>query len=160
EDLQALNLLSMYLDQFKRGWSYTAVYLLRDRPDEGGNQTFGFFKPDYSPRKAAVYLHNLSTILADRGTPGTLRQLNYNLREQPPTVHDLLPQKSDGSFALVIWDERRSGADDVVVDLGGRWPVVTVFDPTIGTEPVRSLADVDSIRPSLSDHPFIIAIRP
>ena len=57
----------MYLDQFKRGWSHTAVYLLRDRTDEGGNQSFGFFKPDYTPRKAAVYLHNLTTILADRG---------------------------------------------------------------------------------------------
>ena len=53
----------MYLDQFKRGWSHTAVYLLRDRTDEGGNQTFGFFRPDYTPRKAAVYLHNLTTIL-------------------------------------------------------------------------------------------------
>ena len=39
EEIQALNLLSMYLDQFKRGWSHTAVYLLRDRTDEAGNQT-------------------------------------------------------------------------------------------------------------------------
>ena len=58
----------MYLDQFKRGWSYTAVYLLRDRADEGGNQQFGFYRPDYTPRKAAVYLHNLTTILADHGS--------------------------------------------------------------------------------------------
>ena len=34
EEIHALNLLSLYLDQFKRGWSYTAVYLLRDRVDE------------------------------------------------------------------------------------------------------------------------------
>ena len=53
EEIQALNLLSMYLDQFKRGFSHTAVYLLRDRTDEKGNQSFGFFKPDYTPRKAA-----------------------------------------------------------------------------------------------------------
>jgi hypothetical protein len=44
EEIHALNLLSMYLDQFKRGWSYTAVYLLRDRTDESGNQQFGFYK--------------------------------------------------------------------------------------------------------------------
>ncbi len=49
EEIQALNLLSMYLDQFKRGWSHTAVYLLRDRTDEGGNQSFGFFKPRLHP---------------------------------------------------------------------------------------------------------------
>ena len=79
EEIQALNLLSMYLDQFKRGWSYTAVYLLRDRTDEGGNQSFGFFKPDYTPRKAAVYLHNLTTILADQGSvakPGSTELLH------------------------------------------------------------------------------------
>ena len=75
EEVQAHNLLTMYLDQFKRGWSHTAVYLLRDRTDEGGNQAFGFFRRDYTPRKAAVYLHNLTTILADRGSltmPGRL----------------------------------------------------------------------------------------
>ena len=45
EEIHALNLLSMYLDQFKRGWSYTSVYILRDRTDEGGNQRFGFYSP-------------------------------------------------------------------------------------------------------------------
>ncbi len=36
EEIQALNLLSLYLDQFKRGWSHTCVYLLRDRDGRGG----------------------------------------------------------------------------------------------------------------------------
>jgi hypothetical protein len=44
---------------------HTSVYLLRDRTDEDGNQSFGFYQADYSPRKAAIYLHNLTTILAD-----------------------------------------------------------------------------------------------
>jgi hypothetical protein len=35
EEVQAKNLLTMYLDQFKRGWSHTAVYLLRDRGGRG-----------------------------------------------------------------------------------------------------------------------------
>ena len=68
EEIHALNLLSLYLDQFKRGWSHTAVYLLRDRVDEAGNQRFGFYAPDYTPRRAALYLHNLTTILADKGS--------------------------------------------------------------------------------------------
>jgi len=40
EEVQALLYLSVYLDQFKRGWQYTSIYLLRDRTDERGNQTF------------------------------------------------------------------------------------------------------------------------
>ena len=122
EEIQALNLLSMYLDQFKRGWSHTAVYLLRDRTDEGGNQSFGFFKPDYTPRKAAVYLHNLTTILADRGSLAKPGQLNYSIAEQPATVHDMLLQKSDGTFELVVWGERLKGSDDVTVHLGETVP--------------------------------------
>ncbi len=64
ENVYALNLLSLSLDHFKRGWSDTAVYLLRDRSDEGSNQQFRSYKLDYMPRKAAVTPHNLTMILA------------------------------------------------------------------------------------------------
>jgi hypothetical protein len=158
EDVQALNLLSMYLDQFKRGWSHTAVYLLRDRTDEAGNQSFGLFKADYTPRKAAVYLHNLTTILADPGAPAKPGQLNYSIPDQPPTVHDLLLEKSDGTLALVVWGERLKGPDEVAVQLGRTYPAVKVYDPTAGTEPVRDAGKVDSLKVTLSDHPLVIAI--
>jgi hypothetical protein len=158
EEIQALNLLSTYLDQFKRGWSHTAVYLLRDRTDEGGNQSFGFFKTDYSPRKAAVYLHNLTTILADAGVLTKPGQLNYSIADQPPTMHDLLLQKSDGTFALVVWNERLKGTDEVTVHLGRTYPTVKVYDPTMGTESIRDVSRVDAVKLTLSDHPLIIAI--
>lgn len=158
EEIQALNLMSMYLDQFKRGWNHTAVYLLRDRADEAGNQSFGFFKPDYSPRKAAVYLHNLTTILADRGAPPRPGRLNYSLSEYPATVHDLLLQKSDGTFELVVWGERITGSSTVDVDLAGTHKVVRIYDPTVGTSPRQTLTDVRSVRLNVSDHPFMIEI--
>jgi hypothetical protein len=160
EEIQALNLLSMYLDQFKRGWSHTAVYLLRDRTDEGGNQSFGFFKPDYTPRKAAVYLHNLTTILADGEAPDKPGQVNYTIQEQPAAAHDLLLQKSDGTFALVVWGERVKGADEVSVQLGRAYPAVKVYDPTSGTEPVRDCGRVEGLKLTLSDHPLVITIAP
>jgi hypothetical protein len=158
EDLHALNLLSMYLDQFKRGWSYTSVYILRDRTDEGGNQRFGFYQPNYTPRKAALYLHNLTTILADKGTLADLGKLDYSIPDEPATVHDLLLQHSDGTFQLVVWNERIKGEDSVTVNLGGTQATVKVYDPTIGTEPVQTHTGVDSLKLTLSDHPLIIAI--
>jgi hypothetical protein len=158
EEIHALNLLTVYLDQFKRGWSHTAVYLLRDRTDEAGNQSFGFFKPDYTPRKAALYLHNLTTILADRGSLAKPGQLNYSIAQPPATVHDMLLQKSDGTFELVIWGERLKGTDKVTVHLGGTYPAVKVYDPTIGTKPIQTTHRVDSLKLTLSDHPLIIAI--
>jgi hypothetical protein len=157
EQIHALNLLTMYLDQFKRGWSYTAVYLLRDRGDEGGNQQFGFFKPDYSPRKAAVYLHNLTTILTDKGTKVQKHgKVGYSISGQPETTHDLLLQRSDGTFELLVWNEELKQTRKLSVNLGVTWPLIHVYDPTVGTSPARKLTDVSSIDLALSDHPLVI----
>lgn len=160
EDIHALNLLSLYLDQFKRGWSYTAVYLLRDRVDEAGNQKFGFYRPDYTPRKAAVYLHNLTAILADRGSLAKPGKLGYSIPEEPATVHDLLLQKSNGAFALVVWDEQVKGISRVTVPLGGTYASATVYDPTIGTAPIQTYHRINSLDLTVSDHPLVIMIPP
>ncbi len=163
EQIHGPNLLSLYLDQFKRGWSHTSVYILRDRTDEGGNQRFGFYDPRYASRMAARYLHNLTTILADKtaSDQGTLREpgeFAYLIPEKPDTVHDMLLQNSDGTFHLVVWSERVKGADRIELRLGGHQTFVKVYDPTAGTEPVQSLGGVDSINLTMTDHPWIIAI--
>jgi hypothetical protein len=160
ERTQALNQLTLYLDQFKRGWSYTAVYLLRDRVDEAGNQTFGLYRPDYTPRLAGVYLHNMTTILADKPARRATGSLAYTVSDPPATVHDLLLQKGTGEFELVVWDERIGGkSDTVAVNLGGKQRSVAIYDPTVSTEPVRRFADTATVALTLSDHPCIIEIR-
>jgi hypothetical protein len=159
EQLHALNLLSMYLDQFKRGWSCTSVYILRDRTDEGGNQAFGFFQPDFTPRKAAVCLHNLTTILADTGAaPPTPGSLDYAIPNEPETVHDLLLQHSDGTFELVVWDERLTGTDAVTVQFSAKHATARIYDPTLGTDVVKTASDASSLDLTLSDHPLVIAL--
>jgi hypothetical protein len=164
EELQGLNLMNLYLAQFKRGYAYTSVYLLRDRTDESGNQSFGFYRPDYSPRKAAIYLHNLTTILADKGTLAKPGQLDFEISNRPKTipktVHELLLQRSDGTFQLVVWGERLRGEDRVTVKLGETCDEVRLHDPTVGVEPVQTLTNINSIELTLSDHPIIIAISP
>jgi hypothetical protein len=158
ENMQALNLMSMYLDQFKRGFSYTSVYLLRDRTDEGGNQSFGFYNRDYAPRKAAVYLHNLTTILTDNGALKEPGKLDYSIPDQPATVHDMLLQNSDGEFQLIIWDERLKGEDNVTIQFGGVHNSVKIYDPVVGTEPVQTHDKTESLKLTLNDHPLILAI--
>ena len=160
EEIQALNLINLYLAQFSRGYSYTSVYLLRDRTDEGGTQTFGFFTPDYTPRRAATYLHNLTTILADKGRRLAPGQIDFTITNQPDTVHDLLLQRSDGTFQIVLWDERLHGSDPVFVGFGNPHASAEIFDPTVGSEPVARLSDVRSIDVTLSDHPIIISLPP
>lgn len=158
EELQALHLMNLYLAQFKRGYAYTSVYILRDRTDESGNQTYGFFRPDYTPRKAAVYLHNLTAILADNGKLREPGRLDFTIADQPETVHDLLLQRSDGIFQLIVWGERLSGEDKVTIRLGRRHGPVNIYDPTIGTEPVQTLTNPKSLELTLSNHPVVIEI--
>src|SRR5262249_35640271 len=128
--------------------------------DEAGNQTFGFFRPDYSPRKAATYLHNLTTVLADNGKLAEPGQLDFELINQTKTVHDLLLQHSNGTYQLIVWDERLRSEDHVTVRLGATHESVTIYDPTIGVEPVQTLTKVNSIDLTLSNHPRIMAITP
>jgi len=158
EEKQARLYLNLYLSQFKRNWSYTAVYLLRDRVDEAGNQTFGFYKPDYSPRKSAIYLHNLTTILADKPLKFSLGKLAFQIIGQLETVHTLLLQKSNGRFELVIWGEKAKGTEEVEIKLSKAYPLVKVYDPTKGTEAVQVLRNIKSVKLKTSDHPFVIEI--
>lgn len=158
EEQHGLHLINLYLAQFKRGYAHTSVYLLRDRTDEAGNQSYGFFRPDYSPRKAAIYLRNLTTILADQDRIAAPGRLDYAIEGRSDFVHDLLLQRSDGAFQLIVWGERLAGQDRVTVRLGGTFKSVRVFDPTIGADPVESHASTNSLELTLSDHPLIIEI--
>jgi hypothetical protein len=157
DEQQARVFLNLYLAAYKRGWSYTFIYMLRDDPVQG---YWGLFDTSYQPKKSGLYLHNLTTILADSGTVQATGTLDYAIPAEPPTVHDLLMQKSDGTFALAVWDERPGGGTDAVtVSLGKTRPVVNVYDPTTGTSPTQTLSNVGSVMLTLSDHPVILAIE-
>jgi hypothetical protein len=147
--------LNLYLAQFKQGFKYTFIYMLRDA--RGSDAGYGMFERDYQPKRSATYLHNLTTILSDNGVsePGRLR---YAIPDQPATVHDLLLRKSNGTFELVVWSEKAEGTNRVTVDLGAAQSLVKVYDPTAGTAPAQTLTDVRSISLTLSDHPVIIEI--
>jgi len=150
--------LNLYLDAFKRGWSYTFIYLLHDHPGDG---YWGLFHTDYTPKLSAEYLHRLTTLLADSPSASfTPENLNYSIPAPPATVHDLLLQKSTGVFELAVWGEQVKGTNDVTVNLGRTCASVKVFDPTSGVAPIRTLPNADLVTLSVSDHAFILEIAP
>jgi hypothetical protein len=156
EEEQGRLFLNLYLDAFKRGWSYTFIYMLHDSRGQG---FWGMVHPDYTYKASATYLHNLTTILADKSGVFTPGALHYTIANPAATVHDLLLQKSDGTFELAVWGEQVKGKNDVVVNLGAKYPVVKVYDPTLGADAIGSLANVNSVPLKLSDHAFIVEIR-
>lgn len=160
EELQGLMYMSLYLAQFKRGWSYTSVYILRDRSDEGGNQSFGFFDRDYTPRLAARYMHNLTTILADKQSISSPGSVSFDIANVPATVHHLLLQKSDGTFCLVVWGERyEGGSDSISVDFGKSYDTIRVYNPVVGSEAVETLSDTDSVPLTMTNHPYVLEFK-
>jgi hypothetical protein len=156
EHVQGVVLVNTYLAQFKRGWTYTFIYELVDEQGSTGDQ--GLYHTDFTPKLSATYIHDLTTILADTKTlPGPGR-LDYAIANEPATVHDLLLQKSSGSFELVVWDERASATDAVTVSLGKTRSTVNLYDVTTGTTPTKTLTSVASVPLSLSDHAVVIEV--
>jgi hypothetical protein len=155
QSTQGAVLTNTYLAQFKRGWRYTFVYELKD--GEGGGGNLGLYH-DTTPKLAAVYLHNMTTVLSDDQPVRRPGSLAYTIPDEPATVHELLLQKSTGRFELVIWDERARGSDVITVRLGTPRKMMNVYDITSGTAPIRTLTHVSSVQLTLSDHAMIIEI--
>jgi hypothetical protein len=155
ERTQGTVLTNTYLAQFKRGWKYTFVYEMRD--DEGGAAKQGLYRGN-TPKLAAKYLHNMTAVLADNGSIKETGSLAYAIPGQPSTVHDLLLQKSNKKFELVVWDERAHGGDTVTIELGAPHQTVTIYDVTVGTVPVASLTNTSSVHLDLSDHAMVVEL--
>jgi hypothetical protein len=156
ERTQGTVLVNTYLAQFKRGWRYTFIYQLRDGEGGAGNQ--GVFHADSTPKLAATYIHNLTTILADDHPIESPGHLNYSIANQSATVHDLLLQKRSGAFELVIWDENVRGNDSVTVNLGATYGTINVYDVTVGASPTQTLSNAGSVALTLNDHALIIEV--
>jgi hypothetical protein len=157
ERTQGTVLVNTYLAQFKRGWRYTFIYELGE--GEGGGGNLGLYHSDWTPKLAATYIHNLTSILADNIHVATPEKLDYSIANAPSTVHDLLLQKSSGVFELVVWGEQVRGANDITVKLGSTHPKVMIYDITVGTTPIQILNNVNSVSVTISDHALIIEMH-
>ena len=156
DDFQGKMFMNVFLAQYKAGWKHTFLYEFTDDADGA----FGFVKGDLTTtRKSVTYFHNFTSILADTGFLRTPGKLGYSIPHEPATVHDMLMQKSDGTFELAVWGEQVKGSNNVTVNLGGTYATVKIYDPTIGTAPTQTLSDVSSVPLTLSDHVMIIELK-
>jgi hypothetical protein len=164
-EVQAILLLNTYLSAFKSGFHKCYVYLLTDNAWEA----YGFFDRSGNPKPSAVAVHNLTSILADTGTVANSASLGYALTGLPATAHHILLQKSNGSFALIVWNEPplwangqklSIAATTVKVTLPKTFAKVSVFNPVDSLNAVASFATKSSLDIQLSDRPLIIELKP
>lgn len=161
EDMHSKLLTNLYLAQYKRGYSYTAIYLLRDRSDEEGNQTFGFYNPDYQPRQAAHYLHNLTTILTDNRQAATPEgSIPYMINGNSETIHDMLLRKSNGNYFLVIWGENyKSKAENIIIQFKKQYKTIKIYDVKQSCDAIETHQNTDAVSLSIKDEIKILEIE-
>jgi hypothetical protein len=163
EQAQARYYLNLYLDAFKAGFRKTYIYELTDNTAE----TFGFFDTANKPKLSATALRNLTTVLADTGSPRE-GSLNYSITGMPGEAYSIAMQRSSGAFNLIVWDERpiwdkasiTPPAAPVNVRLGNTFSKVSVYEPLRGSAPVQQQSGISSIDLKLSGEPIVLELTP
>jgi hypothetical protein len=103
-DQQGKTAVALFIDSAINGTLRTYWYTAFDQTSDG--TSFGWYKSDHAtPKNAAVYIHNLTTILADSTTNFTVTPITVGVSGAPSTVHTLLMEKSNGTYYLAVSDE-------------------------------------------------------
>ncbi len=83
----------------------------------GREQVFGLLRNDLSEKPAFRAVKNLIGILGDKGPDFTPTSLNYVLDDSVNNIRQIIFQKRDGDFYLMVWLEVPSWDVDANVDL-------------------------------------------
>jgi hypothetical protein len=166
----------LFLENFRRGntvrsFSYELLDQRSDASKTDIEAAFGLLRNDLSKKPAAVAIERLTGLLSDRGARFTPASLSYSLEGAPSTAQQLLLQKGDGSFYLVLWNrvsvwdrDSRSDVDpaDVSVNLKLGQPIASaeVFEPNVAAGPVASATNPTSLKLNLSERVQVIKLVP
>lgn len=82
----------------------TRIYLY-ELADYSSNVYFGLLRQDGSKKPAFSSIANLLTLLADKGSGFSPGGLSYGLSGSTGNVHQILMEKQNGTFYLLLWVE-------------------------------------------------------
>lgn len=165
----------LFLENFRRGIVRTYSYeLLDQRPDPGHSDieaNFGLLRNDFSKKPAALALERLLGLLSDRGAGFAPQSLDYSLSGMPASGQQILLQKRDGSFYLVLWNRvsvwdtaSRTDLDpadvQVTVELGEPIASAQIYKPNVSASPVASGANPSSIEVALGAGVTVVRLAP
>ncbi len=154
EAAEAVYLPRLFLEYYSRGvvrtFSYELLDQFADPNHEEAESNFGLLRNDLSPKPAFVAMKNLISILADPGSSFAPGKLDYTLSGDQDDLHQLLLQKSDGSYYLAlwraesVWDNDRLAAESaatgtVKVSFGDGVASAEEFAPNASSQPLRTI---------------------
>ena len=172
---QAKDILNLLFDDWNAGISRTYLYELADEnPDPNSNTPnlhYGLYNTDWTPKPAAIALHNLTSLLAGTGsTP--IGSLAYQVSGLPGTGQQLLLERADGSFVITVWNDARNwnpatmtdipdAGVPVSLDLEQSYQTISIYDPLVSaTVPIAIYTDTRHVDLTLLDHPVLIVLSP
>jgi hypothetical protein len=152
-------LLEHYLRGTKRLYTYE---LLDQRPDphkEDREANFGLVRNDLSPKPAYTALQNLLKLTADPGAAFKPGALSYTVEGAPTDLRQVLLQKRDGRFYLLLWrdvsiydriaEKTLPVANDALTVRLATPATVTSYRPSTSAAPVATRSGVTEVPLSL-----------
>lgn len=165
----------LFLENFSRGVKRTFSYELFDLGQDADNNerdnNFGLVRNDGTQKPAYNTMKNMIGLLEDPGPAFSPAPLDYALSGDATNVRQVLLQKRDGRFYLVLWQETPSydfaNKRDVAVPSRGVTLTVNravrnaaVYLPNSSAAPVGSYAGPRQLSLKVPDHPLIVEITP
>lgn len=165
----------LVLERLRRRVSRLYFYQLINAAED-----FGLLNDDGSPRLQFTSLKNFIHLMADEGTDFTPGELRYSLNGDMQNIYQMLFQKSNGTYILVIW-QGVNGSDNgtknndyrdvenpdrkITLKLPQKAAVIKVYRPSFdtlpdgnGVLPVITVKNRSDIELSVPDHVLVVEI--
>ncbi len=117
EEAEGKYMARMFVEYFRRGIARTYKYELINEGRPGVEGVFGLLRNDLSEKPAFRAVKNLIAILSDKRPDFEPGSLNYVFDGSVDNIRQILFQKRDGDFYLVIWLEVPSWDVNANIDL-------------------------------------------
>lgn len=116
---QGMYTLRQFIEYKRMGFSRAYSYELIDQGTDTlqQEQMFGLYRNDGSPKPAATALKNFISTLSDPGPEQVTGNLNYTITGGDVDVKHSLLQKRDGTFYLLVWQDKSVWDRDAQVNL-------------------------------------------
>ncbi len=160
--------LRLLLTHYVHGVRYAYIYELATEA-----QSYGLTDQYLNPKPAYTALENFLNILRDPGGTGVSGSLRFQTGASLASVSQVLFEKRDGSFWLVLWQPNQSWnpatnapiANSPVsgtLTFAGAPAALALYtiDPSTGTTSVTPIPSASVVNISVSDTPEILQIGP
>lgn len=172
-EVEAKYLPRLFLHYFQAGVVRTCTYEFIDHtpgvPRAAVEQHFGLLLKDGTPKPVFLALKNLIALLRDPGPafkPGTL---DYTLTGGALQLQQLLLQKRDGTFYLVLWQEVESfnvytketveiPPLPVTLTFKKSQGYITTYLPVNGNDAVQTYGKTRTLTLEVPDHPLVVKL--